>query len=79
MNHDDFCKRCGCCSVTFVDCWQCGGDGETQPGELYEEDPLWYDQDAVETCNICHGKGGWPDCLGNCDDNGKHEKKDEAS
>lgn len=36
------------------ECWNCGGSGYR---DLYEEDPLWYDEDEVEKCEICEGKG----------------------
>lgn len=35
------CARCGS-SVHWETCGACGGEGITAPGELYEEDPLWY-------------------------------------
>ena len=56
------CARCGS-SVTEEVCSWCGGDGETQPGELYEEDPLWYDEDDTEPCHQCGGEGGWARCI----------------
>lgn len=37
-----------------VECWNCGGEGYR---DLYEEDPMWYDEDEVEKCEICEGKG----------------------
>jgi hypothetical protein len=78
MDADDFCKLCGCCSLEWVDCWQCGGEGYTLPGDLYDEDPLWYDPEDVEPCHICHGTGGHRVCFGRCDENGKHEAKETA-
>lgn len=41
----------------WVTCWSCGGEGFH---ELHDEDPMWYDEDDVKTCDICLGKGGWP-------------------
>jgi hypothetical protein len=79
MDPEDFCKRCGCCSATWIDCWQCGGEGHTEPGDLYDEDPLWYGPDDTEPCHICHGTGGWRGCLGDCDNEGKHAAKTEAT
>lgn len=76
--HDDKpcnckCQRCKCCSLEWVDCWSCGGAGGTEPGDLYDEDPLWYSPDDTEDCQICEGAGGWNDCIGRCNDNGVHE------
>lgn len=56
------CARCGS-SLEWVTCDRCGGEGTTAPGELYEEDPLWYDQDAYEPCRDCNGESSWPRCL----------------
>lgn len=55
------CARCGS-SMDFERCDSCGGDGFTAPGDLYEEDPLWYDRDDVEPCQWCNGRGGWRRC-----------------
>ena len=53
------CPICGG-SMFWEDCWQCGGQGYR---ELYDEDPLWYDEDDTEECDICDGKGGYYICL----------------
>ena len=58
------CARCGH-SLTWVRCWSCGGEGWTEPGDLYELDPLWYDPDDVERCSFCLGHGGWTQCVSN--------------
>lgn len=47
------------CDKVHVTCWSCGGEGYR---ELYEEDPLWYNIDDVEPCDICRGEGGWLVC-----------------
>jgi len=52
------CQEHGCDKVGVI-CWSCGGEGYR---ELYEEDPLWYDIDDVEPCDICRGEGGWLIC-----------------
>jgi hypothetical protein len=56
------CARCGS-SLNWVQCGACGGEGITGPGELYEQDPLWYDQDDYESCHQCDGESSWPSCL----------------
>lgn len=56
------CARCGS-DMYREECGNCGGDGCTAPGALYEEDPLWYDEDDSEPCPDCHGTGGWYVCL----------------
>jgi len=50
------CARCGS-SVYFVDCWECGGEGEV-------EDDDWqnFEGDMV-CCRHCRGTGGWWHCV----------------
>jgi len=64
------CPRCKCCEMDWENCEQCGGAGESEPGELYSEDPLYYDMEDTRPCDYCKGKGGDWHCS--CDDNGKH-------
>lgn len=56
------CARCGS-SLDWISCEACGGEGITGPGELYEDDPLWYDVDDYEPCHQCGGQASWPSCL----------------
>jgi hypothetical protein len=56
------CARCGS-SIQFDPCASCGGDGWTEPGELYEQDPLWYDQNDTEACPDCDGEGSFAICI----------------
>lgn len=56
------CGRCGA-SLEWVECEACGGEGITGPGELYEQDPLWYDPDDYENCHQCGGQASFPRCL----------------
>lgn len=56
------CARCGS-SLGWEECSACGGEGATSPGELYEQDPLWYDEDDCENCHQCGGQGSFPSCL----------------
>lgn len=58
---DDPCPKCGNLMVT-KECNRCGGEGMTEPGELYELDPLWYDPNDVERCDECRGRGYWEWC-----------------
>jgi hypothetical protein len=56
---DHACEKCG--STKFwVDCWN--GCDEGWITDLYEQDPLWYDEDDMERCDICRGKAGWYVC-----------------
>lgn len=45
--------------MNWVDCWDCSGEGYH---ELYDLDPLWYDEDDVEMCHTCRGEGGFWRC-----------------
>ena len=56
------CARCGS-SVESEPCGACAGEGITAPGELYEQDPLWYDVDDYETCSQCGGQGAYLFCI----------------
>lgn len=66
MSEEIQCGRCGC-DVERVLCERCGGVGQTAPGELHDEDPLWYDDGDVEQCNDCQGVGGWWRCCNSAD------------
>ncbi|MFP4141492.1 MAG: hypothetical protein ACLFVH_13205 [Phycisphaerae bacterium] len=73
-----FCPRCRCCSSQWEPCDRCGGEGTTDPGELYAEDPLWYSPDDFADCPACGGSGGHQVCLGNCDEHGIHQRKEKT-
>ena len=49
-------------NTAWVPCWNGCDDGYF---DGYEDDPLWYDECDMETCDVCHGKGGWTVC-GQC-------------
>lgn len=70
--NDSLCPRCQCCDTDWVECWDCGGEGGQDGEELMMEDPLWYSPDDFRRCSTCKGKGGWSECIGSCDENGKH-------
>ena len=57
----EICPVCGAEKSEWEDCWQIGCD-DGWITDLYEQDPLWYDEDDVEMCSECQGKGGWWVC-----------------
>lgn len=69
---EPYCTICGA-PMEWVDCWNCGGEGGRDGDDLMEEDPMWYDEDDWEDCDICRGKGGYWECI-----NLPHEKTKEA-
>lgn len=52
---DEPCPRCGT-STLRQPCHRCD-DGYIT--DLYEEDPLWYDEDDIEVCDECRGYGNY--------------------
>lgn len=60
------CARCGS-SLVWEECSACGGEGMTAPGQLYEEDPLWYDPDDTKPCHQCGGEASFPCCISSPD------------
>ena len=56
------CPVCESSDAKYCTCWSCGGEGGWCP---YESDPLWYDPNDFEVCDICHGNGGYWVCP-NC-------------
>ncbi len=63
---DAQCARCGS-SLDWHQCDVCGGEGITGLGELYEEDPLWYDMYDYKACHQCGGQASWPYCISSPD------------
>lgn len=53
------CARCGS-SCHWIDCWNGCDDGYLN---FYELDPLWYDDDYDQPCDVCQCRGGWQTCL----------------
>lgn len=62
QEYDCQCARCGS-SIAWERCGNCGGEGVTQLGELYEQDPLWYEPGDYESCHQCDGEASWGICL----------------
>lgn len=62
ITHDEFmvCLICGC-GMEWERCWNGCDDGYN---DLYDEDPLLYDEDDTELCSVCDGRGGWWVCPG---------------
>lgn len=56
------CPICGA-EMAWIECFECGGEGEFDWETLQDEDPLWYGPDDTEQCNACSGKGGWWECF----------------
>lgn len=55
----DCCDICGG-PIEWVDCYACFGEGEF---DLYEQNPLEYEPGEIERCDVCHGKGGYLECM----------------
>lgn len=70
----DFCQQCGA-GLDYEECPDCDGEGETEPGYLYEQDPLWYDEEDTEPCSTCDGAGRWPVCYA-CRDVARREEEE---
>lgn len=54
------CPECGA-EMTRVECWECGGEG-VSGHDCGEDTCCCMDPDDNMTCELCNGKGGWPDC-----------------
>ena len=58
---------CDCDGSGWLDCWECGGDGDGYVeciddlchGMSADESPCMHGEDA-SPCRECRGKGGWP-------------------
>ena len=63
---DTQCARCGS-SVTFVSCWQCGGEGARGSACIddlcHGEEECIHGDDAQIVCDICRGKGSFGHCI----------------
>jgi hypothetical protein len=77
MDNDELCRRCGCCSLDYQQCENCGGEGYVDHD--CGEDSCWcLDPEPNVPCDICGGDGGWKVCGGRCDENGHHRPAAEA-
>lgn len=56
---EPFCSICGGL-MAWEPCWNGCDEGYI---DLYEEDPLFYDEDDCELCQICEGRGGYWVCM----------------
>lgn len=56
---ENICPTCGS-PLEWEDCWNGCDDGYFD--DLYDEDPLWYDEGDTEMCTVCNGRGGWWVC-----------------
>lgn len=75
---EEICTRCECCDTYWVECDYCGGEGGRDEEDLMAEDPLWYGPGDFEICDACDGTGGHYECLGHCDEEGKHKSKNDV-
>lgn len=71
---DIACNRCHCCTMVDVECPNCGGTG-LDGHDCGEDCCSCIDPEENVKCAVCKGKGGWMECGGHCDENGKHEEK----
>lgn len=55
------CLMCGY-EMEWIGCWNCGGQGYFDDETLMDEDPLFYDEDDTEACDVCRRAGGWWIC-----------------
>lgn len=64
LDNDEQMATCSQCEreLEWVECEQCGGEGEFDWETLQDWDPLWYDEDDTEPCAQCGGVGGWYWC-----------------
>jgi hypothetical protein len=45
----------------WIDCWQCGGEGEIEGDCDCMEDSCCCLVPTPPRCDVCRGAGGWPD------------------
>jgi DnaJ-class molecular chaperone len=67
----ELCPKCRCCEMMSEPCESCNGEGVY----IEEADGIETDEDEAFTCDICLGKGYFTFCCGECDENGKHDKR----
>lgn len=67
----ELCPTCDCCSLDYVECENCGGEGLTSHDCGEDTCCCAYPEDNVE-CDYCNGAGNFFTCLGGCHDGVKH-------
>jgi hypothetical protein len=65
------CPRCNCCEVDWQECEYCSGEG-VSGHDCGEDSCCCLDPEDNIQCDMCYGHGGWYQCIGNCNENGKH-------
>lgn len=78
MSRDGICQACKCCEKAAEDCWNCGGDGYSSH-DCGEDSCCCLDPHDNVRCDICRGRGYTMVCLGSCDENGKHVRKEREA
>ncbi len=68
------CDKCGG-GLEWDDCTNGCDEGYF---DLYDEDPVYYDEHDVEPCQICQGQGGWWLCP-TCRERALAAREEEAS
>ncbi len=63
---EELCPICACCSLSFMECENCAGDG-VHGHDCGEDTCCCLDPEENIVCDICQGKGYFLRCLGGCD------------
>ena len=61
----DICPTCGCCSLVWEECEQCGGEG-VDGHDCGEDTCCCRDPEENIPCRECGGRGGRLMCVGCC-------------
>lgn len=71
----EICPRCRCCEIVYEDCENCGGEGVTDHDCGEDVCCCLNPYDNVR-CDICRGECTFPRCLGRCNSEGQHERRE---